>query len=93
MRGGRGRRGGGVRRAALIRFVGRAGREAIYARLPDMRKALGADLVVVNGENAAKGFGITADICEKLYSAGTDVIVTGNHVWGQFLKDYKPTDW
>lgn len=70
-------------------IVGRSGREALYEKLPAMRQALGADFVVVNGENAAKGFGITDDICEKLYNAGTDVIVTGNHVWGQ--RDIIPT--
>jgi metallophosphoesterase (TIGR00282 family) len=72
-----------VRVLYLGDIVGRSGREAVYQRLPAMRQALGADFVVVNGENAAKGFGITPEICEKLYAAGADVIVTGNHVWGQ----------
>ena len=61
--------------------VGRAGREAVVAELPRLRRALALDLVVVNGENAAHGFGITDKICEQLYAAGCDVITTGNHVW------------
>ena len=63
--------------------VGRSGREVVLERLPELRARLGADAVVVNGENAAGGFGITAKICEELYAAGADVITTGNHVWDQ----------
>ncbi|MCG8690185.1 MAG: TIGR00282 family metallophosphoesterase [Minwuiales bacterium] len=63
--------------------VGRAGREAVVEHLPALRRDLGLDFVIVNGENAAGGFGITAAICEELYAAGTDVVVTGNHVWDQ----------
>jgi metallophosphoesterase (TIGR00282 family) len=61
--------------------VGRAGRDAVIAELPRLRRSLALDLVVVNGENAAHGFGITDKICEQLYAAGCDVITTGNHVW------------
>jgi hypothetical protein len=63
--------------------VGRSGREAVSARVPELRRRLGLDFVIVNGENAAHGFGITADICEAFYAAGVDVITTGNHVWDQ----------
>ena len=61
--------------------VGRVGREAVVAELPRLRRALGLDLVVVNGENAAHGFGITDKICAEIFTAGADVITTGNHVW------------
>jgi 2',3'-cyclic-nucleotide 2'-phosphodiesterase len=61
--------------------VGRSGREAITAQVPRLRRELGLDLVVVNGENAAHGFGITDRICAEFYEAGVDVITTGNHVW------------
>jgi 2',3'-cyclic-nucleotide 2'-phosphodiesterase len=61
--------------------VGRSGREAIQAHLPGLRARLGADFVVVNGENAAGGVGITEEICREFYEAGTDVVTTGNHVW------------
>ncbi|WP_416899459.1 MAG: YmdB family metallophosphoesterase [Minwuia sp.] len=62
-------------------IVGRSGRDAAIARLPELRERLKADFTVVNGENAAGGFGITPAICEDLFAAGTDVIVTGNHVF------------
>ncbi len=63
--------------------VGRAGRKVIGECLPDLRRRLELDFVIVNGENAAHGFGITAKICEEFYAAGADMITTGNHVWDQ----------
>ncbi len=63
--------------------VGRSGRDAVYAWLPRARKEHAPDFVVVNGENAAHGFGITPAICEEFFRAGVDVITTGNHVWDQ----------
>jgi metallophosphoesterase (TIGR00282 family) len=62
---------------------GRPGRHALYERLPGLREALELDFVVANGENAAGGFGITAEICREFYAAGVDAITTGNHVWDQ----------
>jgi len=63
--------------------VGRAGRDAVRAAIPGLRRDLGLDLVVVNGENAAHGFGITGALCAEFYAAGIDVVTTGNHVWDQ----------
>ncbi len=63
--------------------VGRAGREIVVEHLPDLRRRLALDFVVVNGENAAHGFGITDKICAELYDAGADVITSGNHGWDQ----------
>lgn len=63
--------------------MGRSGREAIVSALPDLRKNHALDFVIVNGENAAGGFGITPKISEELFAAGADVITTGNHVWDQ----------
>lgn len=63
--------------------VGRTGRDAILSYVPFLKKLWSLDLVVVNGENAAHGFGITAPICESFFAAGIDVITTGNHVWDQ----------
>jgi metallophosphoesterase (TIGR00282 family) len=63
--------------------IGRPGREAVKAILPELRRELRPDLVIVNGENAAGGFGITARIVEELRAAGAGVITTGNHVWDQ----------
>ena len=62
-------------------IVGRSGREAILAHVPALREELKLDFVIVNGENAAHGFGITGKICEELFGAGVDVITGGNHSW------------
>ncbi len=61
--------------------VGRAGRTVIQDHLPRLRDRLDLDFIIVNGENAAHGFGITPKICQEFYDAGADVITTGNHVW------------
>jgi len=63
--------------------VGRSGRDAIVERLPGIRTRLSLDFVVVNGENAAGGFGITEKILAELLKAGADVVTTGNHIWDQ----------
>jgi len=64
-------------------IVGRSGRDALIAELPGLRRELGLDFVVVNGENAAGGFGITGAICDEILDAGADVITLGNHSWDQ----------
>jgi len=61
--------------------VGAAGRRVVLDHLPELRRQLELDFVIVNGENAAHGFGITADICDAFFDAGADVITTGNHAW------------
>ena len=63
--------------------VGRAGRRSVTSRLPDLRRTLALDFVVVNGENAAHGFGLTEKICAEFFDAGADVVTTGNHAWAQ----------
>ncbi len=63
--------------------LGRSGRNAVCEALPSMRKRLSADFVVVNGENAAGGFGITEAIFQDLLDAGADAVTSGNHVWDQ----------
>ena len=63
--------------------VGRCGRDAVYQHLPELRTQLQPDLVVVNGENAAHGFGITEEIFVKLREAGADVVTLGNHAFDQ----------
>ena len=63
--------------------VGRAGRARLLEQLPELRTELALDAIIVNGENAAGGFGITPSICREFYDAGTDVITTGNHVFDQ----------
>jgi metallophosphoesterase (TIGR00282 family) len=64
-------------------IVGRSGREAVTRNVPRLRRELGLDFVVANGENAAAGFGITGKICAELHNGGVDCITTGNHVWDQ----------
>ncbi len=64
-------------------LVGRSGRDAVSEHIPGLRDELGLDFVVVNGENAAHGFGITDKICGAVFQAGADCITTGNHVWDQ----------
>jgi len=63
--------------------VGRAGRSAIENRLPELRRRWKLDAVVVNGENAAGGFGITEAIYQDLRDAGADAVTLGNHSWDQ----------
>jgi len=63
--------------------VGRSGREVVLQNIPKLRERLSLDCVIVNGENAANGFGINASICKDFYKAGVDVITTGNHIWDQ----------
>jgi 2',3'-cyclic-nucleotide 2'-phosphodiesterase len=62
---------------------GAPGRRAVESRLPTLRAEIGADFVIVNGENAAAGRGITAKIAERLLAAGADVLTLGNWAWGQ----------
>ena len=64
-------------------IVGRSGRNAIIDRLPGLIADRQLDFVVVNGENAAGGFGITEDIHTAVLDAGADVVTTGNHVFDQ----------
>ncbi len=64
-------------------IVGRSGRDVVVEHVPRLRRELGLDFVIVNGENAAGGFGITEKICNELYAAGVDAISSGNHVWDQ----------
>jgi metallophosphoesterase (TIGR00282 family) len=63
--------------------VGRSGRNAVAEHLPGMIRDWSLDLVVVNGENAAGGFGITEAIYQELIDAGADAITLGNHAWDQ----------
>jgi metallophosphoesterase (TIGR00282 family) len=63
--------------------VGRSGRAAVLGRLPELRRRWKLDFVVVNGENAAGGFGITEAILTDLLDAGADVVTLGNHAFDQ----------
>ena len=64
-------------------MCGRSGRNKVFKELPGLIEKLKLDFVVVNGENAAGGFGINEAILEQTLEAGADVVTTGNHVWDQ----------
>ena len=63
--------------------VGEPGRSAVIAHLPRLKESLALDFIVVNGENAAGGRGITPKITIDLLRAGVSVITTGDHIWDQ----------
>lgn len=63
--------------------LGRSGREAVQEHVPALREKLKLDFVVINGENAAHGFGITGKLCAEFFESGVDVITLGNHAWDQ----------
>ena len=63
--------------------VGEPGRKAVAALLPLLKEELKADFIIVNGENAAGGRGITPKIAISLMRAGAAVITTGDHIWDQ----------
>lgn len=64
-------------------LVGRDARDAANAAIPQLKKDMALDAVIVNAENAAHGFGLTPQICNDLYAAGADAVTTGNHIWDQ----------
>lgn len=64
-------------------LVGRSGRKAAVEAIPRLRARYDLDFVIVNGENAAGGFGITESITEELLEAGADVVTLGNHAFDQ----------
>jgi len=64
-------------------IVGEPGRNAVIARLPELKEQHAIDFIIVNGENAAGGRGITGKITIDLLRAGVAVVTTGDHVWDQ----------
>jgi 2',3'-cyclic-nucleotide 2'-phosphodiesterase len=64
-------------------IVGEPGRAAVIARVPELKEKHAVDFIIVNGENAAGGRGITGRITIDLLRAGVSVITTGDHVWDQ----------
>lgn len=63
--------------------VGRTGRSALKAGLPELRERHQPDFVIVNGENAAKGHGISPRLADEMLNSGVDVITLGNHAYRQ----------
>jgi hypothetical protein len=62
-------------------IVGRVGRDAVAAALPELRRRLRLDLAIVNAENASHGFGLAPEMARALFEAGADVLTLGNHAW------------
>jgi metallophosphoesterase (TIGR00282 family) len=76
--------GDGVRILFVGDVVGSAGRRTLLSVLPRLRERLAPlQFVVVNGENAAGGHGITSKIAREMFAAGVDVITLGNHTYRQ----------
>ncbi|MDD3925616.1 MAG: TIGR00282 family metallophosphoesterase [bacterium] len=62
-------------------IVGKPGRACLRELLPHIKAEYHVDFTVVNGENAAAGFGLNAQMAEQIRLAGADVVTTGNHIW------------
>jgi 2',3'-cyclic-nucleotide 2'-phosphodiesterase len=63
--------------------VGKPGRDAVAALVPNLRRDRSLDLVIANGENSAHGAGLTSSTVKALLEAGVDVITAGDHTWDQ----------
>lgn len=62
-------------------IFGSAGRRIVHEHIEHVCQANAVDLVIINAENAAGGFGVTPQIADELFDLGADVLTTGNHVW------------
>ena len=76
-------------------IFGSAGRRIVREHIGHVRRANNVELVIINAENAAGGFGVTPQIAEDLFDLGADVLTTGNHVWDKrelidYLKSAAP---
>lgn len=85
-----------VRIIFLGDVVGRPGRNVLKRKLADFRRSVGADLVIVNAENAAGGAGIDAGTAKEIRDAGADILTLGDHAFqrkgsAEFLDNN--TDW
>jgi len=62
-------------------IFGSAGRRIVREHIEHVREANDVELLIINAENAAGGFGVTPQIAEEFFDLGADVLTTGNHVW------------
>lgn len=67
-------------------IIGKTGRVALKALLPNLTDKYKTDLVIANGENIAGGFGLTESLVTELFKMGVHIVTTGNHVWDK--KDF-----
>jgi calcineurin-like phosphoesterase len=63
---------------------GEPGRRAVAQLLPELKERLAADFIIINGENAAAGRGLTPKLCIGLLRAGATVVTLGDHCWDQY---------
>jgi metallophosphoesterase (TIGR00282 family) len=70
-----------VRAAMIGDVVGEPGLKTLEDRLPGIIRDHAVDFTVVNGENAADGFGMTKTALERILASGADAVTSGNHVW------------
>lgn len=63
--------------------VAKPGREAVINSIRGLKEQYHYDVLIVNADNAAHGFGCTPKICNQFFNAGVSAIVTGDHVWNQ----------
>ena len=68
--------------------MGSPGREVLKKHLALAREQHHADAVIVNGENAAGGFGLTVQTADEMFAAGADFITSGNHIWDK--REFRP---
>ncbi len=61
--------------------IGQPGTRAVFTHVKQLSRKTAADLVIINGENAAEGFGLTPETVRTLFEAGATVITSGNHIW------------
>ena len=64
-------------------IVGEPGRRAVKQLVPQLRQRHGVDAVIANGENSAGGSGITPRTAEEIFTAGVDIVTSGDHLWDQ----------
>ena len=74
---------GAVKILFIADIVGQPGRHAVKDLVPKLRRKYEVHLVVANGENAAGGSGITVKTAEEIFSAGVDIMTSGDHLWDQ----------
>lgn len=67
-------------------IVGRSGRDALIQYMPFLKEKLAPDVIIVNGDNAASGHGVTFKLAQEILGYGIDCLTNGNHVWAQ--KDF-----
>ena len=72
-----------MRILAVGDIVGKTGLQKLKSILPNLIKEKNIDFIIVNGENAADGMGITEKMYREILSLGVNVVTMGNHTWGK----------